>query len=320
MWFRTIFRRSPPPPLPDDAGRGADPVSLSGRVFTQLNRLRIRSTQHLRGTGSGNRPSARRRPASDFREHRKYVAGDDFRFVDWNASARSEQVFLKQGEHPQETTIHLLIDLSGSMAWGIPSKRPATLQLAAAIGYLALSGEDRLHLVPLVRADELGPGGEDRTLKGKGQFPALWKTLQALRFGGESRLLPTVRQLVRHSRGGVVFLLSDLLDENELGAALDLLPRPAWEVCVLHTLHPAELEPGLLGEFELVDTETGAQAGYDVDAAALEAYRVHFSSWREAIELACIRHSVFYSLISTGWSLERETIPHLLRMRVFEPA
>ena len=319
MWFRTIFRRKVQP-SPEELSRpDSNPLSLSGRVFTQLNRLRIRSTQHLRGAGAGYRPSARRRPASDFREHRKYVAGDDFRFVDWNASARSEQVFLKQGEHPQETTIHLLVDTSNSMAWGETPKRTAVLQLAAAIGYLALNGDDRLHLVPLVKGDGAGPGVDDWTLKGKGQFPTLWKTLQDLPFDRGSRLLPTVRRLTRHSRGGVVFLLSDLLDEDDLEKALGLLPRPAWEVSILHTLHPAELEPDLDGEFELIDAETGAEAGYDVDAAALNAYREHLKKWHEAIELACIRHSAFYSLVSTGWSLERETIPHLLQMRVFEP-
>jgi hypothetical protein len=171
----------------------------------------------------------------------------------------------------------------------------------------------------LAKSGTLASGVEDWTLKGKGQFPTLWKTLQGLDFGSESRLLPTIRRLVRKSRGGVVFLLTDLLDEDGLEAALGLLPRPAWEVSLLHTLHPAELEPGLLGEFELIDSETGARAGYDVDAAALAAYREHLDAWRSAIELTCIRHSVFYSVISTGWSLERETIPHLLRMRVFEP-
>jgi uncharacterized protein (DUF58 family) len=319
MWFRTIFRRNPAPtrhgePLPD-----ADPLSISGRVFTRLNRLRLHSTQHLRGAGAGHRPSARRRPASDFREHRKYVAGDDFRFVDWNASARSEQVFLKQGEHPQETTIHLLIDASASMAWGTPPKRAGVLQLAAALGYLALNEDDRLHLLPLDRTESSAPAPEDWTLKGKGQFPALWRTLQKLPFDRRSRLLPTVRRLTQNSRGGVVFLLSDLLDETELAESLALLPRPSWEVSVLHTLHPAELEPGVHGEFEMIDAETGAQTGYDIDAAALDEYGRRLEEWRSEIELVCIRHSAFYSLVSTGWALERETIPHLLRMGVLEP-
>ncbi|HUF37397.1 MAG TPA: DUF58 domain-containing protein [Anaerolineales bacterium] len=319
MWFRTIFRREPASETEADGPTGVQAFELSGRLFTRLNRLRLASTRRLRGAGAGQRPSARRRPAADFREHRQYVAGDDIRFVDWNASARSEQVFLKQGEQPQETTVHLLVDTSASMAWGEPPKHAAVLPLAAALGYLALNGDDRLHLVPLLTEGGTAAGPVDRPFKGKGQFPTLWKTLQGLRFDGRSRLLPTVRRLVQTSRGGIVLVLSDLLEEDELDKALALLPRPAWEAYVLHTLHPAELEPALLGEFELVDSETGRRAGYDVDAPALDAYRARLDRWRGDVERVCIRHSVLYTLVSTGWSLERESVPHLLGLRVLEP-
>lgn len=318
MWLRNIFRRTEPAPAPGGETGLAD-LPISPQVFAQLNRLRLRTSRRLHGAGGGQRPSTRRRPAADFREHRKYVPGDDIRFVDWKASGRSEQVFLKQGEAPQETTVHLLLDTSASMDWGDPSRRAAALQLAAMLGYLALHGDDRLHLLPLFDADPGGPH-QPHLLKGKGQFPAYWSILRRLPFGGMADLAWTLRQLTRSSRGGVVLILSDLLAASDLNGALALLPPPAWDVTVLHLLHPQELQPAELGEVELVDAETGALASFDVDAQALQGYTAHLQAWRTQIETACAAHRAFYTLVPVGWSLERDTIPHLLRTGVLEPA
>ena len=319
MWFRTIFRRNAQPQ------QGAEPVRtaelhLPPNLFTQLDRLRIRGSRRLRGNAAGQRPSSRRRPAADFREHRKYVAGDDIRFVDWKASARSEQVFLRQGELPQEANIHILLDGSASMGWGEPPKSQAAVNLAAALGFLALNGDDRLHVMPLVRAPEPESGRERIIFKGKGQYPALINALMRIPFQGQSDILETVRRLTAEHRGGIAILLSDLLDMPDLDAALALLPRPAWETVVLHMLHPLELQPALAGEIQLQDTESGAEASYDVGSRTIEDYQRHLESWRSGLEMACLARGAFYTLITSGLSLETETIPHLQRANVLEPA
>lgn len=318
MWFQNIFRResrqeAAPP-------RSAADLSLSPQAFQQLNRLRLNSSQHLRGAGAGLRRSRRRRPASDFREHRKYVAGDDIRFVDWKASARSEQVFLKQGEQPQETTVHLLLDASASMNWGEPPKRDAVVRLAAALGYLALNGDDRLNALPLKRIGSESPDRPLPRLKGKGQFSELWNRLKELTFEGQCDLAGSFRSLARHSRGGIVLLLSDLLDMPDLDKALDQLPRPAWEVAVLQTLHPQEISPGIRGEFEMVDLESGKKIHYDVTPRDLEEYETHLKSRLDGIERTCIEHNALYTRIATDQILETGTLPRLLRIGLLETA
>ncbi len=319
MWFRNIFRRKPLQTTQIATSQSLHALALSPRVFAQLDRMHIRSTRFIRGGGAGQRSSTRRRPAVDFREHRKYVAGDDIRFVDWKASARSEQVFLKQGEQPQETNVHLLIDTSRSMAWGKPPKNHSVLQLAAALGYLALSSDDRLHVVPFARARS-PENSEAFVFKGKGQFPALWKRLRSFPVNGHSDLQQTVQRTSRMRRGGLVIILSDLLDIRELNQALSMLPRPAWETTIIHILHPHELEPVLYGDVQMEDVETGALENYDVNAQAIENYNQHLKSWLETIEMTCVENKAIYTLVSTGWSLETEIIPHLQRIRVLEPA
>ena len=330
MWFRNIFRRpnNQQPAINNQQSTGDQPtLNLPPSIYRLLDRLQLRASRHLRGTGAGLRPSSRRRPAAEFLEHRQYVPGDDVRFVDWTASARSEHIYLKQGEQPQETTVHILIDTSASMAWGNPQKSQAALQLAAALGYLTLTNEDRLQLIPL---ENPRPSESIRiqSFKGKAQFPALLNHLltlpfdaaQSKPFQGKTDLAQNLRAFNRTSpRGGILLILSDLLDVHDLPAALATLPRPTWEVTVFHLLHPHELHPLINGQFELMDAETGQSTNYDITPQALEGYRKNLQTWRDAIELACIENKAFYTLIPTNWSLEKEVIPHLRKVRVLEP-
>ncbi len=312
MWFRNIFRAEPLPPGDPDGTLDSPGISLA--AYRQLDMLRIRASRYLPGASLGRRSSRLRRPASDFREHRKYVPGDDIRFVDWKASARSEHVYLKQGELPQETTIHILLDNSASMAWGEPPKRNFVLQLAAALGYLALAHEDRLLLSTLA-----GSPPAPQRVKGKANFPQLMRILADIPFDGRAHLAGRLQDYSKAHRGGVVFLLSDLLDVGDLPGALAALPRPHWEVSLLHTLHPEELEPAVDGEYEVVDAEKGDHVNYDINSQARTQYQEHLAEWRREIELACIDHHVLYALLSSGWTLANGALPLLRRLNILEP-
>ena len=315
MWFRNIFRQK------TDLDTGAGPadasqidLSLTPQIYRQLDQLRLRSSRHLWGGGAGRRPSSRRRPASDFREHRKYVPGDDVRFVDWKASARHENFFLKQGEQPQENTIYILIDTSDSMRWGTPPKQDTALRLAAALGYLALANEDRLQVVPLINQ-----GAIPLRIKGKGQFPTLLNYLRELPFHGRLNLGEKLKEFSRQYRGGAIYLLSDLLEVGDLARILRVIPAPNWQAVLFHLLHPHELQPEITGDFEMEDIETGQRTNYDITQKAIKEYDQHLQNWRRALEMACIQNKVLYTLLSTGWALDREIIPHIRKLRVLEP-
>jgi len=313
MWFNAIFRRA-------KRERAARPDSveapLDAAFLRRLNRLALRTSPQLRGQAAGLRPSGRRLPSNDFREHRLYLPGDDLRHVDWNASARSEHVFIKLGERPREATIHVLLDNSASMAWGQPSKLWAARRLAVAIGFLALSHGDRLTLAGLSHpAQRLGPA------YGKGQVPRLLRFARDLPVAPQANALAAAQWLAaHHKRGGCVVLISDLLAVPHLRAVCAALPAPAWQVVVLHLLHPAELDPTLRGEVEFVDVETGAQANYDLDDDALARYRAHTQAWCAQMEQACFERRATYARVQSDWSVEQAVIPYLRRRGVIDSA
>jgi hypothetical protein len=315
MWFRNILRpkkltKSPRPGV--GTARNVD-VQLSSQALKQLERLRLGDSRDLFGEAVGQRRSSRRKPDIYFREHRMYVPGDDLRFVDWRASARHESVFLKQGEQTKEAVVYLLLDCSASMAWGNPAKNIVQLQLAAALGYLALARGDRLYIHPI--------GGYDNThlgyLRGKGQTINLVNYLRNLTFGGEVALLDGVRTFSRTiTLDGVLFILSDLIGVEDLDKLLGYFPAPVWDVAMFHILHPEEINPQLEGPVQMIDSENGLTGNFNISKKALQEYVQRIEKWRRYQELTCVENHTFYTMIPANWNLEREVLGHLRERRV----
>lgn len=312
-WWRGL--RSAPAPAEVGLNTRLDGDSLVEAGFLRrLDRLKLQTDRRLRGDNLGARPSFRRLPASDFREHRQYLPGDDLRHVDWNASARSPHVFVKLGERPKEAAIHLLLDSTASMQWGEPSKLWAGRRLAAALGYVALNHGDRLTAADIAgQAPPFGPK------LGKGHVPALLRYLRELPLAQSANLAESVRRHARqHRRGGYAILISDLADVEDLEAALAPLRPPTWQVLVLHLLHPAELDPTLRGEIELHDAETGQRVNYDLTPEALDRYRAHAAEWCAAVQRACAALGAGYARVLADWPIERAVLPYLRQRRVVD--
>ena len=102
--------------------------------MARLDALDVLSRKMLQGKLQGERRSKRRGQSVEFADHRPYVAGDDLRFVDWNIYGRLEQLFLKLFLEEQDLTVHLLVDTSGSMETGEPSKMRFAKQTGGGAG------------------------------------------------------------------------------------------------------------------------------------------------------------------------------------------
>ena len=91
----------------------------------------------------------------DFDEVVPYAAGDDVRFIDWNVSARSGDLFVKRFVEERELTVLIMVDASSSMNFGsaAESKQLVAAQIAALLAMLAVRNNDRVGL--LVFDDEV---------------------------------------------------------------------------------------------------------------------------------------------------------------------
>ena len=117
---------------------------LDPQFMARLDSLDLLSRKILQGKLQGERRSKRRGQSVEFADHRPYVVGDDLRFVDWNIYGRLEQLFLKLFLEEQDLTIHIALDVSGSVDLGEPTKELFIKKLAAALGYVSLVNNNRL--------------------------------------------------------------------------------------------------------------------------------------------------------------------------------
>ena len=130
---------------------------LSPAELNLLSRLDLAYRRPVSGLYAGERRSPRAARSPEFADFRPYVAGDDFRQIDWRAYARLERLMLRLYVAEEESSLNLVLDASASMEVGTPPKWPAARRLASALAFLGLSGMDRVAVGvrPLHLSDEL---------------------------------------------------------------------------------------------------------------------------------------------------------------------
>src|SRR5437016_9991933 len=117
---------------------------LTPELLRRLEQLQLLAQRRANSSARGERRSRARGQSVEFADYRNYVAGDDFRYLDWNLYGRLDKLFLKLYEEERELPVRIFLDASESMTFGTPRKFDFARQVAAAIGYVALCGFDRV--------------------------------------------------------------------------------------------------------------------------------------------------------------------------------
>lgn len=292
---------------------------MSERLFREdflqrLERLSLAARKAALGQTQGERRSPRRGQSVEFADFRPYVAGDDFRRIDWNAYARLERFFIKLFVEEEDLTVHFLLDTSASMRWGQPDKLGYAVRAAGALGYIALTGLDRITVTAV------GGGGSLSPLRGKQHALALFNFLQGLETAeAESARFNPARTLQAYAaaalRTGPLVLLSDLMDDG-WQEGLKALAARGFEVTVLHILAPDELEPQLEGDFKLLDREGGAAVEITADYELLARYRRELAAWQEELRAFCAARGAAYAAVPTTLPLDELLFAWLRRKGV----
>ena len=150
---------------------------LDADFVRRLERLAIAAKRVQLGRAKGERKSKRKGISVEFADYRDYVQGDDLRHIDWNIYGRLDALYLKLFQEQEDLTVHLLVDSSQSMAYGQPGKIEFAAKLAAAIGYIGLTGYDRVSVEAFAgsRRQVLRP------VRGKGNANRLFSFLSGFR-------------------------------------------------------------------------------------------------------------------------------------------
>jgi uncharacterized protein (DUF58 family) len=293
----------------------------------KLERLALLSRRAMAGQMQGERLSPKRGQSVEFADFRPYSRGDDFRRIDWNAYARLERFYIKLFVEEEDLTVHVLLDASRSMDWGEPNKLWYAVRAAGALGYVVLSGLDRVTVTAL-GSEQQGGGSFFPPARGKRQAMPLFAFLQAftrpVTVGAgrapafQSSALP--RYAASHSPGPLI-LVSDLLEDG-WQEGLGALAARGFEVTVLHVLSPDEIDPeraawlgeGASRDVKLLDVESGAGVEITADYETIQRYRQGVNAWRDELGRFCSARGIQYVPVETSVPFE-ELLFALLRQR-----
>src|SRR2546428_5404172 len=121
---------------------------LDPAVIARLGTLELKARTIDEGFLSGLHRSTFKGFSVEFAEYRQYIPGDDLATIDWKVYARSDRYYVKKFEEETNLDCHLMLDVSGSMAYGSRgmTKFEYGACLAASIGYLMNRQRDAVGL------------------------------------------------------------------------------------------------------------------------------------------------------------------------------
>jgi len=288
-----------------------DAPLLTPHLMRQLDRLDLLSRKLLRGRMAGERRSKKRGQSVEFADFRNYVVGDDLRRVDWNLYARLDKLFLRLFLEEEDLSVSIAVDVTRSMDFGKPNKLRYAKQLAAALGYIALSHYNRVsvHTVTTTVRDSI------QGLRGRRPIPRMIDFLDAAApdppgDGGEAAgdLPAALRRVGLLQRGpGVVIVISDFLEKGDLSAGLRYLASERLDTYVIQLLSPEEVDPtkgDVVGDIRLRDVEDRSTAEISIGPALLKRYRHAVDGWCKHVRDACHRRDVAYLFTQTDVPVE----------------
>jgi uncharacterized protein (DUF58 family) len=260
------------------------PALLTPELLRRLEQFQLLAARRAKSSARGERRSKARGQSVEFADHRNYVPGDDFRYLDWNLYGRLEKLFLKLYEEERELPVRIFLDASESMAFGEPRKFDFARQIAAAVGYVALCGFDRVSVVPFPdNKEEAAVRGALRAVRGRKSTLNYFQNLTKLTSGGAANLNESLRRGALEARQvGVAVVLSDFLDPAGYEAGLTALVGRGFQVNAVQILAPEELSPSTFGDLRLVDAETG-----NVQEVSFGRYRM--TSYQQMVQNFCQR-------------------------------
>ena len=193
----------------------------------------------------------------EFSEHREYVPGDNIKYLDWQALARTDRYYIKQFEDETNLRAYILLDVSRSMIYPVEGgmqKLVYGCYLAGALSYLMVRQQDSVGLVTFDRKIQTRiPPHSTMT-----HLHEILRTLEKIQPGERTHIADTFHVLAESIRKrGLIIIISDLYDDPaEVVRALKHFRSKRHEVILFHLFHPTELEFPYDRLTDFVDLET----------------------------------------------------------------
>lgn len=229
-------------------------MKLSKEVVQKIKQIEIHTRRLLRGTQVGDYRSAQKGTGLDFDQIREYQLGDDVRFIDWNASARSDSLLVKQYRQERNRTVMLLVDQSASTLFGSDEllQSEVIAQIASILALVAECGKDAVGA--LLFADQviktIAPG------RGRQHVHVIMEYLFTQNPSGTTNIASALEKLLAvQKQQAIVFIISDFLSDGY--EKLLKIVAQKHELIAIRCLDPRQKTFKNCGMLAVQDPETG---------------------------------------------------------------
>lgn len=295
------------------------PSLITPELLRRLEQFQLLAQRRAKSSARGERRSKARGQSVEFADHRNYVAGDDFRYLDWNLYGRLDRLFLKLYEEERELPVTIFLDASESMTFGEPRKFDFARQIAAAVGYVALCGFDRVsvRVFPEVES-EAAVRGALRAVRGRKSSLQFFQNLNQITAQGTAALNEALRRGALMARqAGVAIVLSDFLDPAGYEPGLAALVGRGFQVSAVQILAPEEVNPTTFGDLRLIDSETGAMQEVTFGKFRLAAYQQTVRNFSQRLREYCSARGINFFNTTSDAPLEKLLLKQLREAEVW---
>ena len=222
-------------------------MTLDPALLARLGPLQVRARKVMEGVLTGLHASPHHGQSVEFSEHKEYAPGDEIRHIDWRAFAKLDKYYVKRFEMETNLRALLVVDASGSMAYGrgAMTKLQYASICAGALAYLLSRQGDQ---VGLCIAGEGGAVLGVRDFLPFASSPThvqeLLKQLDEAQGRGPT-LLPQALDFAAEKapRRALMIVLSDLFDTTDASIpALKMLRSRRHDVLLLQIHDREELD------------------------------------------------------------------------------
>ncbi len=233
-------------------------------LFKEIRKIEIYTRRLVNDQLAGQYQSVFKGRGMAFDEVRQYQMGDDVRLIDWNVSARMNDVYVKLFTEEREMTVILVVDVSASELFGTTHQTKSRLaaKLAATLAFSAIKNNDRVGLIMFTDQIEMYVPPK------KGKKHVLRVISEILRFKPTGRGtdlkagLDYLGKVAKHK--AVAFFISDFIDQGwERSLRLAHTRHDLIPICVSD---PGETDLQNLGVVYIEDPETGAIQAIDTSS------------------------------------------------------
>ena len=271
-------------------------------LLKQVKNLEIKTKNLVEGMDSGAYRSRFRGGGIEFSEVREYTAGDDARRIDWNVSARYNDLFVKEFVEEKELNVYVIIDLSASNDFGfIKSKKELGFEVASSLMFSTLKNNDRVGMGLFTDTlEKFIPAKKGK----KHMMEILQNLLDYSPKSSKTDIFKSLSQLQSNlKRRSVIFIVSDFISDSFVKPLKYL--KFKHQIVLINISDIRESQIPEIGHVYLEDAESGEQILVNTsDKKFQEQYSMLLKKTREKNEYEMKKSGIDFLNLSNEESFD----------------